>query len=266
VSKKTEEALAESASPEVRRLAHQLNVDLTIVTPTGADGSITAADVQRVHKVLAEIGPLQPIQGARKTMARAMAVARYDIMHSCVSDDACLAAWNKDQHTTLRLIRAIAAAVKAVPALNAWFDPIESGRRILPMIHLGITVETPEGEFVCVLQNIASRDADSLQKGLEKMRQSVADHTVPPEELRGYTLCLANMGQHGGRYTMTTVLPPTVAALAAGRVREEVVALGGKPAVARVLPLCLSFDHRAVTGGEAARFLEALVADLEKAA
>ncbi len=58
-------------------------------------------------------------------------------------------------------------------------------------------------------------------------------------------------------------MPPQVAILSAGRVRPCVVAAGGKPAVHRVLPLSLTFDHRAVTGGEAARFLAAVMADLE---
>jgi pyruvate dehydrogenase E2 component (dihydrolipoamide acetyltransferase) len=61
------------------------------------------------------------------------------------------------------------------------------------------------------------------------------------------------------------VQPPTVAILGAGRVREEVVARGGAPAVRPILPLSLTFDHRAVTGGEATRFLAAVIADLEAA-
>lgn len=257
--------LDDIASPDVRRLAHQLNVDLTFVTPSGAEGTVTAEDVRRVHKLLAEVGPLERISGARKNMARSMGYARDEIMHSAVCDDAVLAAWDAQQHTTLRLIRGISRAVQAEPALNAWFDPTELGRRLLPKIHLGVNVETPEGQFICVMQDIGARNTESLQKGLEQMRKAVADHSIPPEELRGYTLCLANTGQHGGRYSMTAVMPPTVAVVAAGHIREEVVALQGKPVVARVLPLCLTFDHRAVTTGEAARFLEALIADLQLA-
>jgi len=61
------------------------------------------------------------------------------------------------------------------------------------------------------------------------------------------------------------VVPPTVAILGAGRIHEQVVAADGKPAVHRVLPLSLTFDHRVVTGGEAARFLAAVIGDLEAA-
>ena len=61
------------------------------------------------------------------------------------------------------------------------------------------------------------------------------------------------------------MLPPTVAILGAGRVHEQVVAADGQPAVRRMLPLSLSFDHRVVTGGEAARFLKAVIEDLQQA-
>jgi len=68
-----------------------------------------------------------------------------------------------------------------------------------------------------------------------------------------------------GKYAAPVVVPPTVAILGAGRIHEQVVAAGGVPAVHRVLPLSLTFDHRVVTGGEAARFLAAVIADLEAA-
>ena len=250
-----------NASDEVRALAHELNVDLTIVTPGGAADEITAADVRRVHRILAEIGPLEPLSPARRSMATAMTLARNEAQHACITDDAVLASPHAD--LSLRLIRAIATAVKAEPALNAWFDSRELGRRVLAKIHLGIEVDTPAGQYVCVLQDIAQRSEDSLRKGLDKMKADTARNLVPAEELRGYTITLANLGICGGRYAALPVVPPTVAVVAAGRVREQAVARDGKLLAALVLPLSLSFDHRAVSGGEAARFLAALVRDLE---
>ena len=88
---------------------------------------------------------------------------------------------------------------------------------------------------------------------------------IPAEDLRGNSITLSNYGSIAGRYATPVVVPPTVAILGAGRLREEVVAYRGAPAVHRVLPLSLSFDHRCVTGAEAARFLAAVIADLEQA-
>ncbi len=84
------------------------------------------------------------------------------------------------------------------------------------------------------------------------------------EELRGQTITLSNFGMFGGRHAALVVLPPQVAILGAGRLQDRVVVAGGKPAVHPVLPVSLTFDHRAVMGGEASRFLAALIADLER--
>jgi len=96
------------------------------------------------------------------------------------------------------------------------------------------------------------------------MRRDTRARTIPPEEMRGYTFTLSNFGTFGGRYANPIVQPPTVGILGAGRVRDEVVAVDGAPAVHPVLPLSLTFDHRAVTGGEATRFLAAVISDLRK--
>lgn len=251
--------------PAVRALAHRLNVDLTIVTPTGPNDTITAADVQRVHQILTTVGPLEKLHGPRRAMVKVMSQARDEVMPTTVTDDAVLHAWQPRQDISLRLIRALVAACRAEPSLNAWFDHAEIGRRVLPQIHLGVAVDTPEGLFVAVLQDVGNRSEASLRAGLEQMKADAKTRTIPPEELRGYTITLSNVGRFGGRYATPVVVPPTVAIVAAGRVRDAVVPVNGQITIARILPLSLSFDHRAVTGGEAARFLAALIADLERA-
>ena len=252
------------ASPEVRALAHRLNVDLAIVSPSGAEGAITAADVQRVHKILTDLGPLEKLQGARRAMAVNISQAHAQVAAATVCDDAVLAAWTGEQDLSLRLIRALAAGVRAEPALNAWYDPHEVGRRELDKLHLGVTVDTPEGSFVAVLQDVANRSLESLRTGLDNMKAAFAKHSVPAEELRGYSITLSNYGPHGGRYASPVILPPTVANVAAGAIREAVVPVRGEARIARVLPLSVNFDLRCVTGAEAARFLAAMIMDLQK--
>lgn len=252
------------ATPAVRALAHRLNVDLTLVTPSGPDGTITQDDVQRVHKALTEVGPLEKLRGTRRAMALGMSHSRDEVMHATVADDAVLQAWAGRQDITLRLIRAVCAGVAAEPALNAWYDAAEVGRRVLPKVHLGIAVDTLEGQFVAVMQDAAHRNQASLRRGLDKLKADIESRTVPAEELRGYTITLSNFGRYGGRYATPVIHPPTVANVAAGRIREAVVPVGGQPAVARILPLSVTFDHRAANGGEATRFLAAMIEDLER--
>jgi pyruvate dehydrogenase E2 component (dihydrolipoamide acetyltransferase) len=73
---------------------------------------------------------------------------------------------------------------------------------------------------------------------------------------------LSNFGVFAGRYATPVVVPPCIAIVAAGKLRHEVVAVMGGIVAHRVIPLSLTFDHRAATGGEAARFLAAMLADL----
>jgi 2-oxoisovalerate dehydrogenase E2 component (dihydrolipoyl transacylase) len=252
------------AAPAVRALAQRLNVDLAIVTPSGPNDTITAKDVERVARILKEVGPLEMLRGVRRAMARSMSQAHAEVAPVTVNDDADLHAWwGGDQVLMLRLIRAIAAGCKVEPGLNAWYDGKAVGRRVLEKIHLGVAVDTPDGLFVPVLRDIGNRTPDDLRSGLERLRRDVVARTIPPEELRGYTFILSNFGTFGGRYANPIVQPPTVAILGAGRVRDEVVAVDGKPAVHPILPLSLTIDHRAVTGGEATRFLSAVIADLQ---
>jgi pyruvate dehydrogenase E2 component (dihydrolipoamide acetyltransferase) len=132
-------------------------------------------------------------------------------------------------------------------------------------LRVGIAVDTPDGLFVPVLRDVARRDAADLRRGLDRMRADIRARTIPPEELRGCTITLSNYGMIGAKYAAPILMPPTVAILGAGRIRDHVVAIAGLPAVHPLLPLSLTFDHRAVTGGEATRFLNAVIGDLELA-
>jgi 2-oxoisovalerate dehydrogenase E2 component (dihydrolipoyl transacylase) len=254
------------AAPAVRALAARLDVDLAIVTPSGPNDTVTSKDVERVARILKEVGPLELLRGVRRTMARSMTQAHAEVAPVTVNDDADLHAWwGGAASPMLRLIRAIVAGCKAEPSLNAWYDSRAVGRRVLESIHLGIAVDSPDGLFVPVLRNVGARTPEDLSAGLERLRHDVRARTIPPEELRGYTFILSNFGTFGGRYANPIVQPPTVAILGAGRVRDEVVAVAGEAKIHPIMPLSLTIDHRAVTGGEATRFLAAVIADLKGA-
>ncbi len=253
------------ATPAIRALARRLDVDLAVVSPSGPQGTITKADLERAAKSLAEAGPLELMRGVRRAMAKRMAQAHAEVVPATVIDDADVEAWGAGEDVTNRLMRAIAAGCEAEPALNAWYDSQAGGRRLHEKIDLGIAVDTPDGLFVPVMRDITNRDTADLRRGLEAMKADIRARKIPPEELRGATITLSNFGTVAGRYAAPVVVPPQVAILSAGRLAPRVVAAGGVPAVHRTLPLSLTFDHRAVTGGEAARFLAAVLADLASA-
>lgn len=253
---------AAKATPAVRALARRLDVDLAVVSPSGPQGTIAKADVERAAKTLAEAGPLEPMRGVRRAMAKRMAQAHAEVVPASVVEDADVEAWGDGQDVTSRLIRAIAAGCAAEPSLNAWYDSQAGGRRLHEKVDLGIAVDTPDGLFVPVMRDVGRRDRTDLRSGLEAMKADIKARKIPLEELRGATITLSNFGTVAGRYAAPVVVPPQVAILSAGRLAPRVVAADGVPAVHRTLPLSLTFDHRAVTGGEAARFLAAVLADL----
>ncbi|MGH8663533.1 MAG: dihydrolipoamide acetyltransferase family protein [Burkholderiales bacterium] len=251
------------ATPAVRALARKLNVDLAMVTPTGADGLLTAADVNRAARILAEVGPQEVLRGTRRFMAQAMTLAHAEVAGATLMDDADIEAWAPGTRILLRLVRALIAGARAEPGLNAWYDSKTIGRHIIRKVDLGLAVDTPDGLFVPVLRNADTMAPEQLAPALQRLIADTQARRVPPEDLRGNTITLSNYGTIAGRYASPVVVPPTVAILGAGRVRDEVVARNRQPVVHRVLPLSLTFDHRCVTGGEAGRFLAAAIADLE---
>ncbi len=98
------------AAPAVRALAHKLNVELAMVTPSGADGVITAADVQRVARVLSETEPAEPLRGFRRVMAQNMALAQSGSPPRRSRRRRCRA-WAVGADVTTRLIRGLVAGV-----------------------------------------------------------------------------------------------------------------------------------------------------------
>ena len=145
------------------------------------------------------------------------------------------------------------------------FDGVRMSLVRHQQVDLGVAVDTPDGLFVPVLRDVANRDAEDLRAGLDRLRADVLNRSIPPRELMGATITLSNYGTLFGRYASPVVVPPQVAIVGAGVIRDQVVAVDGQPVVHRILPLSLTVDHRAVTGGEAARFLKALVTDLQLA-
>lgn len=250
--------------PAVRALARKLDVDLNLVQASGPDGTVTRADVERAAKSLTEAGPAEALRGMRRAMAQRMAAAHAEVVPASVTEEADIGDWATGQDASIRLVRAIAAACRAEPSLNAWYIAAAAERRLIKRIDIGIAVDTEGGLIVPVLRNVGERDARDLRTGLDRMRADAQARSIPPEELRGATITLSNFGMIGGRFASLVVVPPQVAIVGAGRIAQRVMVHHGQPAVRRVLPLSLTFDHRVVTGGEAARFVVALKFDLEQ--
>ena len=196
-------------------------------------------------------------------MAVRMAEAGAAVVPATVTDEADVTAWSKQTPITARLVLALAAGCGVEPALNAALDGRTMTRRLNLSVHVGLAVDTRDGLFVPVLHDVHAADAESVSTRLETLLEAVTARTIAPDALRGATITLSNFGTIGGRFASLIVVPPQVAILGAGRIHPTVVPDGDGFATRRMLPLSLTFDHRAVTGGEAARFLAAVIAYLE---
>jgi pyruvate dehydrogenase E2 component (dihydrolipoamide acetyltransferase) len=253
------------AAPAVRALARALGVDLASVAGSGPGGAILRADVEARAGGRPDEGAAMPLSGVRRAMAEAMARTRAEIVPATLVEDADVETWPADADVTARLISAVVAACAAEPALNAWFDGASMTRRIHGKVDLGIAIATRAGLFVPVLRDVGSCTAPQLRQALDRAKRAVAERRIALSDLAGATITLSNFGTLGGRYAALAIVPPQVAILGAGRARAAVVARADRPAIRRVLPLSLTFDHRVVSGGEAARFLAAAIASLERA-
>jgi pyruvate dehydrogenase E2 component (dihydrolipoamide acetyltransferase) len=131
-------------------------------------------------------------------------------------------------------------------------------------IDVGIAVDAPDGLIVPVLHDVGGRSVAELRLDIDRLKRSARDRSVAPEELRDFSFLLSNFGMIAGRYATPVVVPPAVAILGSGRLSRDVVATADGIEAHRRMPLSLTFDHRCVTGGEAARFLAAVLRDLEK--
>ncbi|QIL21570.1 dihydrolipoamide acetyltransferase family protein [Thermomonas sp. HDW16] len=211
---------------------------------------------------VAATGQPEQLKGVRRNMARVMADAHAQVVPTTLVDDADLHAWSGRQDITARLVRAIVVACKTVPALNAWFDGANLTRTLHPHVDIGIAVDTDDGLFVPALRNADMLDAGGVRAAIKRLRAQVEDRSIPSGELSGYTISLSNFGMFAGRYATPVVVPPCVAIVGAGKLSHDVVAVMGGIEVHRRMPISLTFDHRACTGGEAARFLAALLDDL----
>lgn len=250
------------ASPAVRARAQTLGVELARISPTGPDGTITISDVEAAVGPTAQ--PSHALRGAARTMALNMARAWREVAHATLYDDADIEGWAADTDVTVRLIRAIVAACGVEPKLNATFDSVTMELRPNDRVDLGLAIDSPDGLFVPVLRDVGRSTSAAWRAQIDAVKSKVQTRSLAPADLRGPTLTLSNFGTLAGRHAALIIVPPQVAILGAGRIGDRAVRTAGPPAVHRFLPLSLSFDHRAVDGGQAARFLRAVITDLEQ--
>ena len=275
------------AIPSVRKLARDLGVDLSRVTPSGPRGRIRREDVLRVAPQNAEPaqsadtqgdphGPieLQPLTALRRTIAKAMVEAATTAVPITTIDEVDISElldWRarsnaaaSDVRLTLLpfIMKAVVAALKQHPALNASLAEDQQHLILKRYYHLGIATDTPEGLIVPVVKDVDRKSLLTLATEVQQLAELANTRRIPLADLRGGTFTISNYGAVGGIFATPMLHLPQVAILGVGRFMQKPVAYEGAVALRTVLPLSLTFDHRVLDGAAAQRFLNAVMAYL----
>jgi 2-oxoisovalerate dehydrogenase E2 component (dihydrolipoyl transacylase) len=253
--------------PAARVLAQALGVDLTALQGSGPQGLITVQDVQAAlspsHQSSSNGGEV--LHGARRMMALAMAQSHQEVVPVTLMEDVDITHLAKGADLTVMLLQAMVHACQVEPTLNAWFDGKTLEKKQFNEVNIGLAVDTALGLFVPVIKDAATCDQAQLRKTIDAYKQGAEARSLSPVEMQGATITLSNFGSIVGKYATPIIVPPQVAILGCGRHRLAPVCQGEIIRAGRLLPLSLTIDHRAVTGGEASRFLAAIVRFLSKA-
>lgn len=291
------------AGPTTRRLARELGVDLSLVRGSGRGGRITGDDVRNyVHNrmqgqsgegapptsitapELPDFGrwgeiETEPLSAVRRTTAEHLGrnwpltplVTQFD--SADITDLEELRrrfkpeAKRRDVNLTITvfLLKTLVAALKSFPRFNGSLD-LEHGQYIYKRYyHIGVAVDTPRGLLVPVLRDVARKDVWELATELADLAARARDGKVELSELRGASFSLSNQGGIGGTHFTPLVNAPETAILGVGQARIQPVwneeQADFQPRL--IMPMALSYDHRAVDGADAARFITHLRNSLE---
>ena len=283
------------AAPSVRRMARELGVDINQVPGTGDGGRISIDDVKEHAKRLitaaasAAAGgsaqrpmaePLpdfsrwgaverQPMRGIRRKTAEHLAaswaaiplVTQYNLADITGFEEI------RKRHTkqagagtapltvTTLAVKIVAAALRQFPQFNVSIDMAAEEIIVKKYVHIGVAVDTDRGLLVPVVRDADTKSLTQISEEVAALAEKARNRKLSVEEMQGGTFSLSNLGGIGGTSFTPLVNAPEVAILGISRARMEPVFRDGQFTPRLMLPLSLSYDHRAIDGADGARFL-----------
>jgi pyruvate dehydrogenase E2 component (dihydrolipoamide acetyltransferase) len=160
------------------------------------------------------------------------------------------------------VIKAITAGLKAAPAFNASLDPFREEIIYKKYYNIGFAADTGRGLVVPVVKDTNNKSIIQIADDIFEKATLAREGKLPPEDMRGGTFTITNVGPLGGTALLPTINYPEVAILGMGKVQEKPVVREGEIVIRKILPLTLAFDHRIADGADAARFVAELVRQL----
>jgi pyruvate dehydrogenase E2 component (dihydrolipoyllysine-residue acetyltransferase) len=283
-----------SASPRARKLAGEFGIDLTSLAGSGPMGRIIIADVVAANEgASAEALPVQqpmptpptideapgtptdeftvvPVRGARKITAQRMQLSLSDSAQLTLTTYAKAKALLRYAKRLRRvtdassrpriglndlIMFATARAVAQHPAANSWFD--WDGIKQFTHVNLGFAVDTGQALLVPVIRSADTMTLSELAQAARTLVDRARSGSLTPEEMDGGTFTVSNLGSHGIHWFTPVLNPPQTGILGVGATHPS------DPAAPSLLPLSLTFDHRAIDGAAAATLLGTIAGCIE---
>ncbi len=275
------------AAPSVRRLAREMDVDLTQVKGSGPGERITADDVKehagkpkkddakeelKTEKKLPDFsqwGPVsrEQIKTIRKLTGENVLKSWHNIPHVTHFDEADITHLENFRRqyqekaekegvkltVTAILLKITGFALQKFPKFNA---SLHNDEIIFKhYFNIGVAVDTPQGLLVPVIRNVNSKSLIQLSVELDELATKAREKKISPDEMQGGNFTISNLGGIGGTAFTPIVLPPQVAILGVSRAEYKPVYHGDELMKRMIIPLSVSYDHRVIDGADGARFL-----------
>jgi len=279
--REAQEAAAVPATPVARRLAADLGLEPASITGSGRGGRVTRDDVLRAARrrlqagtrpagspaPAAEVADVQPLSGVRAVIARRMSESAFTAPHVTLHTEAdasalvaahrqlneVLAGEVKISYNTL-FIAIVARALRKFPPLNACL--VDDEIRFYEAINIALAVDTERGLLAPVVRNADRLDLVPIQRESEVLIERAQEGRSLPDDLSGGTFTITNLGAFEVDGFTPIINQPQAAILGVGRIVPRPVGVEGDVVLRESVTLSLSFDHRIVDGGPAARFLQ----------
>jgi pyruvate dehydrogenase E2 component (dihydrolipoamide acetyltransferase) len=277
------------APPSVRKLARELDIDLSLVEGTGPGGVITREDVLRFAEsqkrvetpkaraeeiIKEEVPPTErvervPLKGIRKIMADRMVQAKSRIPHAyiveevdvtellAVRDQLAKLAENSNIRLTLLpfIVKAVVKALKKYPLMNSSLDDDRGEIIVKKYYNIGIAVDTEMGLVVPNIKDADRKGLFQIAREIGELAKKAREGKLGLNDVRDGTFTITNIGSIGTVIGMPVINPPEAAILGVHRIVVKPMYVDGEIKPRKVVNLSLSFDHRIIEGAYAARFL-----------
>ena len=289
------------ASPSVRRLARELDIDLNTVKGGGDKGRILKEDLLAAVRGPAKAAPAAAPAGAGIPEIPAQDFSKYGqvetvplprikklsgpflhrswlniphVTHNDEADITDLDPYRRELDTAAKaegyrvtllafLMKAAVSALRQFPEVNSSLSPSKDSLILKRYYHIGIAVDTPGGLVVPVIRNVEAKGVTELSKELGTISQKARDGKLSPDDMSGGSFTISSLGGIGGTSFTPIVNAPEVAILGVVRARTSPVWDGEAFVPRLMLPVSLSYDHRVIDGALAARFTRQLCTVLE---